>query len=582
MQKTPGSEAGHTATTREHPAIPQVFALRPQLSQKVRGRMPVRIDDTISAPPQTTSSDQSRNRPARWRRRAAWIALVVIAVLVVVISLFARNWPFTRTAITLSLQQDSQATVQIGSYRETYFPHPGCVAENVIFSRDPASPKLAIRRMTIAGSYVGLLHRYIPRVIAEGAVLDVPAGGLKNLFASNGSQQPTTTSVGEIDADGAQILIAREDNPPLAFDFRQLKLRDIDKDSAVRFAASLQTPEPTGDLQIQGKIGPFRRDQGGSTPLSGAYSFKNARLEQFTGTGGVLSSDGKFNGQLKAIKIAGTTETPDFQLDVGIHPVDLSTRFRAVVDGTNGDISLDRVESSWDKTTVTWTGTIEGPQGAKDQKTVALDMTSTSARVQDLLILFVHDEQSPMSGAITFRGHATLLPGPEPFLNRLKVQGEFAIKDGKFTSHATQQNVEILSARAQGQADKIEDDQDRDKRNGTHTVDRDLQPVVSNFKSKVVLRNGVAHLSDVSFEVPGATALLDGTYGLKSQKIDATGTAHMETKLSKATTGVKSIVLKVAGALKPHHGDKGSTVGVHVTGTYGHPSFAVQPMKGGP
>jgi hypothetical protein len=55
----------------------------------------------------------------------------------------------------------------------------------------------------------------------------------------------------------------------------------------------------------------------------------------------------------------------------------------------------------------------------------------------------------------------------------------------------------------------------------------------------------------------------------------------MQTKLPKATTGLKSFVLKVITPLKPQHGDKESTVGVHVTGTYGHPSFSVQPMKGG-
>lgn len=186
-----------------------------------------------------------------------------------------------------------------------------------------------------------------------------------------------------------------------------------------------------------------------------------------------------------------------------------------------------------------------------------------------------------MSGTISFRGHTILLPGSDDFLTRLKLDGAFEIKDGKFSKHETQQNIEILSARARGQADKIEDDQESDRRRGTQSVNRDLEPVVSNFKAKVALRNGIANMSDVSFEVPGATALLHGTYALRSKRIDAQGTAHMETKLSKATTGVKSLVLKVVGPLKPHHGEKGSTVGVHVTGTYGHPSFSVQPMKGG-
>ena len=549
--------------------------------------MPVRAEETISAPPPPPSNgpqDERSRRPIQLPRKALWIAAVVVAVILVVGGwLFATHWPFTRAALIRSLEQDSQAQVEIGTYRETYFPHPGCVAENVVIHRDASSPQLTIRRLTIVGSYLGMLDRHIPRVIAEGAVLSVPSGQLKELFTSRSTQQPTDTSVGEIDADGAQIVVATEDKDhPLAFNFHELKLQGVSKDSAVRFVASLQTPEPTGDLQIQGKVGPFKRDQAGSTPLSGTYSYQNARLEEFIGIGGVLTSEGKFGGHLEAIAVDGTTETPDFQLDVGIHPVDLKNKFHAVVNGTNGDLSLDPVVSSWGKTTLITRGTIEGPSQAKNIKIPTLDMTCSSGRVEDLLQLFVHDEQPPMSGAITFQAHMTLPPEPDHFLNEVKLRGKFTIVGGKFTNHETQQDVEILSAQAQGEAGKIKDDQSRDKSHGTHTESRDLKPVAANFKGEVALRNGIAHFTNLSFDIPGATALLDGNYDVHSRVIDGNGTVHMDTQLSKATTGVKSFVMKVVGPLKPHKkGETGSDVGVHVTGTYGHPSFAVQPMKGG-
>ena len=547
--------------------------------------MSVRTEENLPAPPPHQGSVDTRHSGSPGRvGKAAWIAIAVVVVLLIVVgTLLALHWPFTPAALIGSLEQDAQGQVEMGSVREIYFPHPGCVAENVVIHRDPSSPKLTIRRLTIVGSYLGMVRRYIPRVIADGAVLSVPQGQLKELFASRTGQQPTNTRVGEIDADGAKILVAIEDNnQPLAFQFHELKVRDVARDSAVRFEASLQTPEPTGDLQLQGKIGPFRRDQAGSIPLSGTYSYKNAKLEEFVGVGGVLSSEGKFNGQLQAINVDGTTDTPDFQLDVGVHPVHLKTKFRALVNGTNGDLQLDPVESSWGKTTVTWRGTIQGPGGAKKLKTVALDMTCTSGRVQDLLQLFVHDNVPPMSGAITFQGHVTLPPQLDDFLRKVRLQGEFTIEDGRYTSQETQQQVDILSARARGQADKIEDDQDTDKRSGTNTVSRDLQPVVSTVKSQVVLREGVAHFSDLSFDIPGAVALLNGTYNLRSRAIDMRGPVHLESKLSGATTGVKSFLLKMIGPLRPHKsGDKGSTVLVHVTGTYGHPSFAVQQTKGG-
>jgi hypothetical protein len=545
--------------------------------------MSVRTEESLAAPATHEHFADGGQKPRNpWRSRAVWIGIAVLVAVVALGCVLASKWPFTREELIRSLEQDSQGKVEVGSVRETYFPHPGCVAENVVIRRDATSPELNIRRVTILGSYAGMLHRYIPRVIAEGAVLKIPVDGLKKLFTSDGNQQPTNTSIGEIDADDAQILVETEENDgPLAFRFQQLKLHDVSKDSKVRYLAALQNPEPTGDLKLQGQIGPFQREHPGNIPLSGSYTFENAKLEQFKGIGGVLSSEGKFSGQLKAIDVDGSTETPDFQLDVGIHPIDLRTKFHATVDGTNGDVRLEKVETSWGKTTVNWSGTIEGPEGAKDQKTVTLDLSSDSARVQDLLILFVHDEVSPMSGAISFSGHATVVPKPERFLEKLKVDGDFSIKEGKFSKHETQQNVEVLSARAQGHADRIEDDQERDKRKGSHTLESDLQPVTSNVKAKVALRDGIAHLSDVTFEVPGATALLTGTYALETKKIDGQGTAHMQAKLDKATTGVKSLVMKVVAPLKPGHGDKEYSVGVRITGTYGHPSFAVQPMKGG-
>jgi hypothetical protein len=528
---------------------------------------------------------EGRDRQGFWRsRKTVWIAVASLAALLAIGgSVLALHWPFTRAAIIQSLEQDSQSRVAIGSFQQTYFPHPGCILQNLVFERDAHSPRLAIRQVVIVGSYPGLLARYIPRVVADGAVLTVPAGALKELFASRSEQHPTNTSVGEIDADDAQILVATEDGEhPLAFNFRQLKLRSVSKDSAVRFIAALQTPEPVGDLQIQGKIGPFQRDQAGGTPLSGTYTFKNAKLEQFTGVGGVLSSEGKFDGRLQSLDVTGTTDTPDFQLDVGVHPVHLKNKFHAVVNATNGDLRLDPVESSFGKTTVISRGTIQGPSGNKKEKTIVLDMECPSGEVQDLLRMFVHDNQPPMTGAITFRSHVLVPPEPDHFLRKLKLDGSFRINRAQYTNPETQQQVNIASADARGEADKIEDDQDRDKRNGTHAdVKRDLQPVVSNYKGKVAVENGTANFSELSFDMPGASAMLRGTYNLLNKRIDMQGTAHIESKLPSATTGVKSFLLKVITPFKPKNGEKGSTVGVRVTGTYGHPSYAVQPMKGG-
>src|SRR5271166_2027143 len=105
-------------------------------------------------------------KPKRWRPILA-ISLVV-AVMLGAIAL-ARQWPFTRQAVIRSLQQQSGTPVEIAAFRRFYFPHPGCVAEGVTFRKDPRTPPLiTIQRLTIVGSYTGLLEHHLTSVRAEG------------------------------------------------------------------------------------------------------------------------------------------------------------------------------------------------------------------------------------------------------------------------------------------------------------------------------------------------------------------------------------------------------------------------------
>ena len=167
-------------------------------------------------------------------------------------------------------------------------------------------------------------------------------------------------------------------------------------------------------------------------------------------------------------------------------------------------------------------------------------MSSDSARIEDLLRLFVKDNTPPMTGAIVFRAKATLPPENRPFIDKVQLQGDFGISGAKYPHPETQKDIDVLSARAQGKADQVQDEDDK-RGNDSYDPGR----VLSNVKGHVVLRDAVAHLSNVSFDVPGASARLSGTYKLKTDQIDFKGDMHLDTELSKATTGVKSFLLKV-------------------------------------
>ena len=60
-------------------------------------------------------------------------------------------------------------------------------------------------------------------------------------------------------------------------------------------------------------------------------------------------------GELDTINVDGTTDTPDFSVDVSGHTVDLTTQFHAVVNGTNGNTYLKPVNAHFLHTYITAT-----------------------------------------------------------------------------------------------------------------------------------------------------------------------------------------------------------------------------------
>ena len=152
--------------------------------------------------------------------------------------------------------------------------------------------------------------------------------------------------------------------------------------------------------------------------------------------------------------------------------------------------------------------------------------------------------------------HAEIPPGDEPFLEKLKLRGTFGIDNGRFLKPETQKDVNKLSAGARGE--KLDDPE---------TVVTDLQGQVESL-------SGVARFSSLTFQVPGANARLNGTYSLVNHKINLHGRMRVDTKISKTTTGMKSLLLKM---MDPIFRKKkvGEVVAVHIQGTYEKPDFGL-------
>ena len=111
----------------------------------------------------------------RWRVLTA----VLITCAIAEVAILAVKWPFTRQAIVRSLERSTASRVHVTRLKRTFFPRPGCVAEEVAFTRDlaPGSAPLAtVRRLRFEGSWANMLtfRRELPRLRAEGLCIRIP------------------------------------------------------------------------------------------------------------------------------------------------------------------------------------------------------------------------------------------------------------------------------------------------------------------------------------------------------------------------------------------------------------------------
>jgi hypothetical protein len=503
--------------------------------------------------------------PGRW-----WLiigaSLIFIAAIVLIV--LAWNWPFTQQAVTKALQDRFARTVQIRSFRKTYFP-PGCVAEGVSFlhrQHKDLPPLIAVQTLIIRGSYNGFLriHKRVDEVQVKGLHVLIPppgpSGQPPNVMPLTTSTTGASITIGEITTDGAllEFMPRQPGQEPFKLYVHQLTLDSVGEGGVIPYHAALLNTEPPGEIRSQGRIGPWNEDDPGSTPVTGSYTYEHANLAVFEGISGTLSSQGKFSGALGHIDANGEIDVPDFRVSGSSHTVHLISKFQAVVDGTNGDTYLQNVDSHFQRTTVTSKGSVAGRPGQQG-KTVRLEMAVNGGRIEDLLFLFTDEKRPWMTGSINLRAKVQVPPGPPGFLRKLDLAGNCGIGSERFTNPHVQHPVNALTQSAGGENKKQQAE--------------DPETVLSEFRGQVAVKNGVATLSHVSFSAPGTRAQLQGTYSLLDRKVDLHGILYTNGKLSDTTAGFKALVLKAVG---PFLKQKSVTVvPFSITGTSANPSFAL-------
>jgi AsmA-like C-terminal region len=515
----------------------------------------------------------------RWIKIGAAVVVAVLAMAAVVIG---SHWPFTRDAVVQALEQTFASSVDVQSFRGTYFT-PGCVMGGVTFRRnlDGRGPAIATAaKLTIKGSYAGFFTfpKRISRVTVEGLQVFASAEserlGKQALPSAEADQ--TKVVIGEITADGTVLEFSSGEQGavPAKFEIHKLTLNGAGDDRAMAFHAALKIPTPPGEIRADGQFGPLQRDDVGKTAASGEYTLEHADLGVFPAIGGTLSSNGKFGGVLSQLEVEGETETPNFEVDRSGHAVDLKTHFAATVDGMNGDVALKSVRIGFGKTALFARGNVAGkpaegkaganPDASQGGKTVSLAGTQQNGTIQDWLKLLAKAEHPAMTGAMEFRAQVRVPPGERSFIQRVNLTGDFTIGSAGFTKPTTQKAVDNLSQVAQGA--KPEDDP---------------ASIEESMQGHVEMKNAQVTFTDLYFGVPGARAHMHGTYGILTEKIDLHGHLRVDHKLSNGSSGVKGALLKVAeqffrSSKKVQHAE---IVPIKMGGTFSQPTYGLDILK---
>jgi AsmA-like protein len=268
-----------------------------------------------------------------------------------------------------------------------------------------------------------------------------------------------------------------------------------------------------------------------------------------------LSSTGRYQGQLDELSVNGQTDTPDFSLDNVGKPVPLHTDYSATVDGTNGDTLLHPVHAVLGESVIVAAGSVINVPSKGHQ--ITLDVTTPKARIEDILQLAINSDRPFLRGPVDIKAKLGLPPGKVKVIDKMTLDGSFAITNGRWSSSEVREKLESFSRHAQGQPG-----------------DEEAGSAITGLKGSFVLKDAVIHFSKLTFSVPGAGVELVGTYEIRSQKIDLQGHLRMQARLSQTVTGAKSFFLKAIDPFFSKNG-AGTELPISITGTQENPVFGV-------
>jgi hypothetical protein len=478
-----------------------------------------------------------------------------------------RATPRVRNAVVSALSERFDSEVVIQTLQVGIYPSPQLNGSGLAVrwnGRTDVPPLVRIGTFAASAGIYGLLGTPVrlKSVELDRLEIHVPAGGVGSSEASPRSAAPARWHNGlivdEIVSHAARLEIAsnKPGKLPRVFDIHDLHIQQFGQQDGAAFQAVLTNPTPQGRIETRGRFGPWAREEPRRTPLHGDYTFDDANLDTIKGIGGMLSSRGTYGGTLERIEVTGTTDTPDFSIDIAGRPVPLTTAFKAVVDGTNGDTWLESVDATLIESHIHARGEVVRAEDVKGRH-IALDIVVDRARIEDLLALAMKGAKPPLTGPVAIKTKFFLPAGKDDVVRKLRLDGTFSLDKARFTNLDVQRRISTLSQRGQG---------DETPEEG--------ESVVSKLQGRFALRNASLRFSDLTFAVPGAIVQLAGSYHLEAESLDFAGHLLLDASLRDTTSGFRAVLATLAQPFFRRPGG-GTKLPIRVTGTRAKPLFGL-------
>lgn len=514
---------------------------------------------------------------AAGRRGRRWLLITFTLVLIlaaILLSLATRVTPHVRDRAVAALEERFHSEVDLASLQISMFPRPEIIGAGLTLrhnGRTDVPPLIRIDSYSASAGLWGLMRSplRLKTVELEGLDISLARGGGAKRSKENHDEDAEPRAgrgrrharllIDEIVSRSARLAIVSRDpgKLPRVFEIHNLTMRGLGHGDGATFEASLTNPKPRGEITTRGTFGPWQPEEPRETPIRGEYAFKAANLNTIKGISGTLSSTGAYNGVLERIEVKGETNTPDFSVDVAARPVPLKTRFHAIVDGTNGDTWLERVEARLVETSIIAKGAVVRTEDVKGRK-VSLDVTIDDGRIEDVLRLAVKAAKPLMTGRMRLKTTFLLPAGDRDVADKLELAGTFSLNEARFSNVNVQQRINTLSQRGKG----------------NEAGDGDGPSVVSRLSGNFTLRSGTLTFSSLSFGVPGAVVQIAGTCDLRREALDFRGHLLLDAALADTTTGWKAALARVAQPLFRRPGG-GSKLPIRIAGPMEKPEFGL-------